>query len=70
MASFANNSTSRWGDPQLCFNDDRYVILLRKAKLNRAVQKVVPERLCHRLLHLERYPVEAGHRKELGGSTV
>lgn len=35
------------GDPQSCFRYDRYKILVRKAKLDRALHRVVPERLRH-----------------------
>lgn len=52
------------GDAQSCVDYDRYGILVRRAKLNGAPQTVVPEGLCHQLLHLIYYPVVAGHPGE------
>lgn len=49
------------GDPQFCYDHDRYGVLIRKAKLGGALERVVPQRLRHRLRHLARCPVIAGH---------
>lgn len=52
------------GDPNSCFDYHGYVILVRKAKLDGSLQRVVPEPFRHQPLRLAHYPVAAVH---LGG---
>lgn len=61
---FCREQSESVGDPQSCFDYDQHGILARKAKLIGALQKVVPESLSHRLLHIAYYPVLAGHPGE------
>lgn len=58
---FCRERSESVGDPKFCSGYDRYGVLVRKAILDGAQHKVVPERLRHRLLHLTHYPVLAGH---------
>lgn len=39
-------------DPQSCFDYDRYGLLVRKSKLDGALQKFIPEEARYRLVHL------------------
>lgn len=53
--------TVRVGDVQSCFSYDSYGTPVRTFKLDAALLRVVPERLCHRLLLPAHYPVLTGH---------
>lgn len=61
---FCRESADSVGDLQFCFGCDRYKLLFQESKLDGALHRVVPERLCQRLVNLAHYPLLVGHLGE------
>ena len=59
--SFCQEKAKAVGDSDSQFDYDRYGLLVRKAPLDGALQRVVPKALRARLLYLTHYPRLAGH---------
>lgn len=61
MKTFCRERAKLVCDLQSCLHYHRSGILVQHSKMDWALRRVVPERLCHRLLNLAQCPVLATH---------